>query len=69
LPALPRTDSGPDVELSLPEETPPVTVPEVPGVPLPRVEVPAVPLPRVEVPAVPLPDTGPVDDALPNVLP
>ena len=64
MPALPRTDSGPqqpsvDVELSLPEETPRVTLPEVPGAPLPE----------VEVPAVPLPDTGDVEDALPNVLP
>ena len=46
-----------------------MTLPEVPGAPLPEVEVPAVPLPRVEVPAVPLPDTGDVEDALPNVLP
>jgi RNA polymerase sigma factor (sigma-70 family) len=63
LPALPRTDSGPqqpavDQELSLPE-TPRVTLPQIPGSPLPS----------VEVPAVPLPDTGPVQDALPDALP
>ena len=67
LPALPRTDSGqPAVEreLRLPE-TPRVTVPQVPALPqLPPVEVPPVQLPPVQ-----LPDTGPVQDALPNVLP
>jgi hypothetical protein len=69
LPALPRTDSGPqppavDRELSLPE-TPRVTLPQIPALP----QLPAPELPPVEVPAVPLPDAGPVDDALPNVLP
>ncbi len=67
LPALPRTDSGqPAVEreLRLPE-TPRVTLPQVPALPqLPPVEVPPVQLPPVQ-----LPDTGPVQDALPNVLP
>jgi hypothetical protein len=36
-----------------------VTLPQIPGSPLPS----------VEVPAVPLPDTGPVQDALPDALP
>ena len=42
-----------------------MTVPQVPALPqLPPVEVPPVQLPPVQ-----LPDTGPVQDALPNVLP
>ena len=67
LPALPRTDSGqPAVEreLRLPE-TPRVTLPQVPALP----QQPTVEVPPVQLPAVPLPDTGPVQDALPNVLP
>ena len=63
LPALPRTDPGqgaPNVELKL-------QLPEAPPVTLPQVPAPS--LPRVELPAVPLPDTGPVTDALPDVLP
>ena len=67
LPALPRTDSGqPAVEreLRLPE-TPRVTLPQVPALP----QQPSVEVPPVQLPAVPLPDTGPVQDALPNVLP
>jgi RNA polymerase sigma factor (sigma-70 family) len=69
LPALPRTDSGPqppavERELRLPE-TPRVTLPQTPALPQqPRVEAPPVQLPPVQ-----LPDTGPVQDALPNVLP
>jgi RNA polymerase sigma factor (sigma-70 family) len=69
LPGVPKTDAvsppqSPSVKLELaPPETPPVKLPE----PLP--EVPAQPLPRVQLPAVPLPDTGPVTDALPDVLP
>jgi len=64
LPALPRTDSGStlpsvEAELSLPSETPPVTLPQEPtGT-----------LPQVEVPAVPLPDTDPVTDPLTGALP
>lgn len=67
LPALPRTDSGqPAVEreLRLPE-TPRVTLPQIPALP----QQPSVEVPPVQLPAVPLPDTGPVQDALPNVLP
>ena len=69
MPKLPRTDSGPQqpavqTELRLPE-TPRVTLPQVPALPqLPPVEVPPVQLPPVQ-----LPDTGPVQDAVPNVLP
>ena len=67
LPALPRTDSGQpavETELRLPE-TPRVTLPQVPALP----QQPTVEVPPVQLPAVPLPDTGPVQDALPNVLP
>lgn len=67
MPALPRTDSGqPAVEreLRLPE-TPRVTLPQIPALP----QQPSVEVPPVQLPAVPLPDTGPVQDALPNVLP
>ena len=64
LPALPGNGDGPkaptppQVELKLTVPTPPpVTLPQLPAAP------------SVELPAVPLPDTGPVTDALPNVLP
>jgi len=69
LPKLPRTDSGPQqpavqTELRLPE-TPRVTLPQIPALP----QLPPVEVPPVQLPAVPLPDTGPVQDAVPNVLP
>ena len=69
LPKLPSTNSGPqqpavETELRLPE-TPRVTVPQVPALP----QLPPVEVPPVQLPPVPLPDTGPVQDALPNVLP
>ncbi len=73
LPALPRTDAGPQppsVELELsPPEAPPITLPQAPTQPLPRVELPAVPLPDTGPVTDALPDTGPVTDALPDVLP
>ncbi len=69
LPKLPRTDSAPqqpavETELRLPE-TPRVTLPQIPALP----QVPPVEVPPVQLPPVQLPDTGPVQDALPNVLP
>ena len=42
-----------------------MTLPQVPALP----QQPSVEVPPVQLPAVPLPDTGPVQDALPNVLP